>query len=291
MADLPGAAGALRKFVGLGLKISHVHRTPFEHGASANRSPDDRDDEAGGLRDRTVVRVRPQILAVEAEDGRVRGCAEAGRALDDRLQDRLEVRGRRADDPQDLGGGRLLFERLGEVGVLGLKIVDQPGVLDRNHGLVGEGGHEVDLLVAEGADLGPVHEEHADQIVLFQHRDARRGSLAAHPLGHLGFVLGVGEDVDDVDDPALERGPSDRRAASGADDVLSPVLAELGTGPIVRKKPEHLAVETRQQTALGPGQPGRVLDEGLEHGLEIERGAADHLEDFAGGRLLLQRDP
>ena len=77
----------------------------------------------------------------------------------------------------------------------------------------------------------------------------------------------------------------------GADHVLSPVLAELGTGPIVRKKPEYLAVETRQKTALGPGQPGRVLDESLEHRLEIERGAADHLEHFAGGRLLLQRHP
>src|SRR6266540_6039634 len=94
-----------------------------------------------------------------------------------------------------------------------------------------------------------------------------------------------------MDRPMLERGPPDRRAASRADHVPPPVLAELGAGSILGEKPKHLAIEPRKEPTLGPGQPGGVLDEGLEHRLEIERGAADHLEHFAGRRLLLERDP
>src|SRR5262249_56118255 len=43
------------------------------------------------------------------------------------------------------------------------------------------------------------------------------------------------------------------------------------------------------QRALGLAQAYRVLRQRLEHGLQVERGLSDHLEQLAGGRLLLER--
>src|SRR5262249_199048 len=36
-------------------------------------------------------------------------------------------------------------------------------------------------------------------------------------------------------------------------------------------------------------QPGRRLDQGIQHALQVERRAADHLEHVRGSGLLLQR--
>ena len=54
---------------------------------------------------------------------------------------------------------------------------------------------------------------------------------------------------------------------------------------------QNLAVEAQDDAALGLAQPDRVLGQRLEDRLEIERGPPDHLEQLAGRRLLLERDP
>ena len=81
------------------------------------------------------------------------------RSRHDRVEDRLDVGRRARDDAQDLAGGRLLLERLGEVGVLGLQLGEQPRVLDGDGRLVGEGLHQRDLAVGERPDLVPVDED------------------------------------------------------------------------------------------------------------------------------------
>ncbi len=62
---------------------------------------------------------------------------------------------RTADDLQHLGRGRLLLQRL-------LRLVEQPHVLDRDHGLVGEGLQQRDLLGGEGAGSLRADADHAD---------------------------------------------------------------------------------------------------------------------------------
>jgi len=62
-----------------------------------------------------------------------------------RAEDRLHVGGRLRDHAQDLAGCRLLIQRLGQVAVLGPKLREESGVLDRDHGLVGEGLEQPDL--------------------------------------------------------------------------------------------------------------------------------------------------
>jgi hypothetical protein len=55
----------------------------------------------------------------------------------------------------------------------------------------------------------------------------------------------------------------------------------------VSRDAEDFAVESVDNPPFGPAQARRVLDEGVQHGLEIKGGATDHFEDFAHGGLLL----
>ena len=75
------------------------------------------------------------------------------RVLQHSLEHRLKLAGRTRDDLQHLGGGGLLLQRLGEIIGALAQLVEQPGVLDRDHGLRGEGGDELDLLLGEGLNL------------------------------------------------------------------------------------------------------------------------------------------
>src|SRR5262249_56093212 len=57
-----------------------------------------------------------------------------------------------------------------------------------------------------------------------------------------------------------------------------------------RDDSEDVPIETIDERTFRLAQPDRVLGQGLENRLQIEGRASDHLEQLAGGRLLLERD-
>ena len=59
----------------------------------------------------------------------------------------FKVERRAADDLEHVGGGGLLLQRFAEVARFRLHLVEQPRILDRDHGLVGEGLEQGELLV------------------------------------------------------------------------------------------------------------------------------------------------
>src|SRR5262249_30111564 len=65
-------------------------------------------------------------------------------------------------------------------------------------------------------------------------------------------------------------------------------ISESRRGPIVGHPSKDLYVKPEDDAAAGAAEAHRVLDQGFQHGLQVEGRAADHLEDFAGGSLLLQ---
>ena len=79
------------------------------------------------------------------------------------VEHRLQIERRTADDLQHIGGRSLLRERLLEVARARLHLVEQPHILDGDHGLVGEGLDELDLPRVEWANLGAKHDEYADR--------------------------------------------------------------------------------------------------------------------------------
>src|SRR5262249_19931582 len=90
-----------------------------------------------------AVPLRPIEHATDLTgDCRLIGFAQARGRLDERLQHRLEIERRAADDPEHVGGRSLLLQRFAQ-------FVEQASVLDRDDGLRGEILHQLDLLFRE----------------------------------------------------------------------------------------------------------------------------------------------
>jgi hypothetical protein len=68
---------------------------------------------------------------------------------------RVNVGQRLRNHAQDLAGRGLLFERLGQLAIARLQLVEQPGVLDRDHRLFGEGLQQGDLRGRPGPRIAP----------------------------------------------------------------------------------------------------------------------------------------
>ena len=83
--------------------------------------------------------------AVEPIDRPEPSAAQACGVRDDRLEDRLQIRGGTADHPEDLGRRRLLVQRLRQRGVPLLELREEAHVLDGDHRLVGERLEEGEL--------------------------------------------------------------------------------------------------------------------------------------------------
>ena len=158
-------------------------------------------------------------FAVEPKHHGEEPVAQPHGALDDDVEDGLEVRRRARDHPQDLGRGRLLLQGLGHLRWLvsadsSLQFREQADVLDGDHRLVGEGLEERDLLGREGIGLGPPIDEvdDAKRRTLAQQRRRHHGPDVGPTLpqaGHRCRELGLGgQDVLDVDRPPVAHHPS-----------------------------------------------------------------------------------
>ena len=80
--------------------------------------------------------------------------------------------------------GRCLpFQRFRQLGVSRLQLPEEPDVLDRDDGLVGEGLKQLDLGVGEQAGLGAAHRDHADHDGRRAAWDGKQGPNPAEPKG------------------------------------------------------------------------------------------------------------
>src|SRR5688572_1697629 len=84
---------------------------------------------------------------------------------------------RAANNPQHLCHGGLLVERLGDLAVPVLQLVEEAGVLDRYHRLVGEGLDQSDLARRELADVVPRDHQYATHLALARERGREEGAV------------------------------------------------------------------------------------------------------------------
>src|SRR4029453_7620757 len=133
---------------------------------------------------RRIVVVGDEVyqLAIEPIHGAHAGAAETYRVGHDGVEDRLDIGRRARDDPEDLAGRRLLFQRLGEIAVPGLQLLEEADVLDGDDGLVGKGLEELDLLVRERPDLHAADQDGSEGLAFAQERRGEGGPVAVGPL-------------------------------------------------------------------------------------------------------------
>src|SRR5262245_20513390 len=103
----------------------------------------------------------------------------------------------------------------GECLVLLLQYLEEPDVLDGNDRLVGERLDKLDLPVRKGPDFGPPDRNHPRQCALPEHWDTESRSNSSQLVGG-DPVLGIRENVRDVDGPALDRGTPGSASTVGA---------------------------------------------------------------------------
>ncbi len=216
------------------------------------------------------------------------GAGQLAGVGDDCVEHRLKIEGR-AEGLADLAQRLQLLDRAGELGRAGLQLAEQPRVLDGDGRLVRKGLHQGDLAVGKRQDLMPVDNDHPQQLVRPEHGDPKHGPDGVHLRRTVG-VLGVGQDILKVYRAPFEGSASRCARAREGQGVTLEECYELGGCVVGGHDAQHLPVETVDQRAFGRTQRDRVLSECLEDRLEIERGAADHLEQLAGRRLLLERD-
>jgi len=95
--------------------------------------------------------------------------------FNERIQHWLQVEGRAADDLEDIACRSLVFERFFEIARARVQFVEQPDILDRNDGLIGEGLEQIDLRLQKRRDLAAHHGDRPDRIAVLQDRHGERG--------------------------------------------------------------------------------------------------------------------
>jgi hypothetical protein len=103
---------AIRELISFSLNISDVDRSPVED--CTTRGIPTRQGQCIYARDRSMVsNYAEYIVAFHLKDRRIVRIAQARCGLDQGVEHPLQIEGRPADDLQNIGGRRLLFQRLG----------------------------------------------------------------------------------------------------------------------------------------------------------------------------------
>ena len=182
-----------------------------------------------------------------------------------------------------------MLARLCKLPAFFLDFIEQPHVLDRDYGLVGEGGYQLDLLVGKGPDLGAGQHHHADRVALPQQWDPEGGAKAGRFLTFDKIEFPIGQNIVNLNGLTINQGsPSDRPPSPHKSSSLRK-LDEFQRKAETRRKLQDAILRLRDRGLIRFAQARCQLDQRIEHRFEIESGAADDLEHVGSGGLLLER--
>src|SRR5215471_5071431 len=153
-------------------------RNATDHG-SATRNKSALADLGIPLRvDREQCDVAIYVVSAEGDPARSGPTQPLG-SPDERVEHRLQIERRAADDLQHIARRGLVFERLLQVVRAILQFVQEPRIFDRDYRLVGEAFDQPDLFVREGPNFLTIDVDGADQLFALEHWDREYGSITA----------------------------------------------------------------------------------------------------------------
>ena len=206
------------------------------------------------------VHRRPDLMAHRGEEGGLRPVC------------RLGLR------PRGLGQVPLALGGLAG----GLKLLEQPNVLDRDHRLVGESRDQLDLPIGERLNLRPPQPDHADRHALAQQRHAQHGADLTQPRIGLLRVDVFAPRVHDLHRPPLQRRAADDGARPGLNGLPPFQRLVLRRQAVTDVEAVGAVLITEKYRHLRPAQRGRICDHRQQHAAEVECRAADDAQDLAG---------
>src|SRR5262245_19227432 len=132
-----------------------------------------------------------QKLTIEAMDERAFSGAQSDRIFSESLKNWLQLKRGSPNHLQQLARRRLLFQRVGKLPGARLHLLEQPSVLNRDHGLVGEGAQELDLSLREVPFFKPAQRDRTNGSTVFEHRYSHRAAEMCDPGSLAQPILGV----------------------------------------------------------------------------------------------------
>ena len=215
------------------------------------------------------------------------GSGEPHCVADDPVQDLVEVEAR-ADGLAHLPERLQLRDLACQLGPPGLECAHQVDLSQHDRTLDGELLEELAFTDVEGRDVGPPHRQHADDLVLQDHRRGEQGAETGKTLEVVASVVRVLEHVGNLmGTHVLGCAPDSGRMVPGnrvVQQVLAILLRGLAGDP---REPEHIAVEEEQLGGLRSAQTRGVLDNGVQHVPGVGGRAAERREDLAARRGLM----
>ena len=212
---------------------------------------------------------------------------------DDRFEDGLLVGRGARDHAQDLTGRRLLLQGFGEVSVLACSWLNSRTFSMAMAAWSAKVSIRVIWLSVNGRTSGgrgtitptATRPEHRDTAARFAWGHTCRGRVL--PPGG-GRRPGYRECGRCARSRAARAIGASRRTGR---EVFDERILRSGEALWVATTRSTIAVKAEDECALRLAQPACVLGQRLEDRLQIEGGPPDHLEELAGRRLLLERDP
>src|ERR1700722_4059560 len=203
--------------------------------------------------------------------------AQSRRALDNRLEDRLDMFRRTADDPEYLRHRRLPLQRLAQIVGALAQLVEQPRILDGDHGLGGEIRQQLDLFGREWANLLAKNAESADELILLEHWHDDKAARARnidkpHNRRIAGCVTRLARNIGDVDN-LFYRGdpPKGDIPAWTKYRVATIFFGPCRRRPVDRRQSKCIRIIKEQISELGPADARGILKHGLEYRLQFAR--------------------
>ena len=166
-----------------------------------------------------------------------------------------------------------------------LQFLQQPHVLDGDNRLIGKGRHQIDLSCGKRSRIGSEDDNDTDRNTLSKQRDAEYRS-EIYELRDI-MIFRISSKIGNVNHSAFQHGSSCDRLLSDTRWVSLNEVMQLRRMAVRSRERQHLAVHSVNGPMLGIAKSGCVLNQRIQHRLQIERRAANDFQNFAGRRLLL----
>ena len=154
--------------------------------------------------------------------------------------------------------------------------------------MVDEGLQQFDLFLSKRVDGRATEEQHADRLLATQHGHAKQRPITGGLLHVRISIFRICQYVGNLDGCVGQQGPSDDAASSGLQAVdvgeSDPVDCKIVIGRVI--KTAFVLAGYRSHVSIA--QARRGLSERVQYCLQVERRAADDLENICSRGLLLQ---